>query len=166
MSSVSFIITVITIIIYSGDVIGSLDDSPQCRYCYDPPPLPMITHKSTDPFAPLPQLPDGANSLVVGRLGDRPDPLVLVGGNCALQGFDADGNDPYWNVTGDNIRSMALIDLNQNGQNQVPVGAAWALADPGQGEVLDIKPFPQCQKSVVRNDVLNLIRSLLTPLRS
>ena len=56
---------------------------------------------------------------MVGRLGERPDPLVLVGGNCALQGFDADGNDPYWNVTGDNIRSMALIDINQSGQNQV-----------------------------------------------
>ncbi|KAF0313264.1 Bardet-Biedl syndrome 2 [Amphibalanus amphitrite] len=69
------------------------------------------------------ELPDGANSLVVGKLGDRPDPLVLVGGNCALQGFDADGSDPYWNVTGDNIRSMALIDLNQNGQNQLLVGS-------------------------------------------
>ena len=69
----------------------------------------------------LPQLPDGANSLVVGKLGDRPDPLVLVGGNCALQGFDAEGNDPYWNVTGDNIRSMALIDLDQTGQNQVRI---------------------------------------------
>ncbi|XP_037069324.1 Bardet-Biedl syndrome 2 protein homolog [Pollicipes pollicipes] len=68
-------------------------------------------------------LPDGANALVAGRLGDRPEPLVLVGGNCALQGFTADGSDPYWNVTGDNIRSLALMDFNQTGRNQLLVGS-------------------------------------------
>ena len=27
-------------------------------------------------------------------------PLAIVGGNCSIQGFDYEGNDPFWTVTG------------------------------------------------------------------
>lgn len=41
---------------------------------------------------------DGANVVVVGKLGDSKDPLVFVGGNCSIYGFDASGQDRYWTV--------------------------------------------------------------------
>lgn len=41
---------------------------------------------------------DGANAIVLGKLGDIPSPLAIIGGNCALQGFDYEGNDHFWTV--------------------------------------------------------------------
>lgn len=44
------------------------------------------------------QVTDGANAIVLGQLGDIPNPLAIIGGNCALQGFDSEGNDHFWTV--------------------------------------------------------------------
>lgn len=44
------------------------------------------------------QVTDGANAIVLGKLGDIPSPLAIIGGNCALQGFDYQGNDHFWTV--------------------------------------------------------------------
>lgn len=46
----------------------------------------------------LPQVADGANAIVLGTLGDISSPLAIIGGNCALQGFDHEGNDLFWTV--------------------------------------------------------------------
>jgi len=42
---------------------------------------------------------DGANAVVIGRLGNIQSPLAIVGGNCSIQGFDAVGDDAYWTVS-------------------------------------------------------------------
>ena len=34
----------------------------------------------------------------MGYLGGFEKPLAVVGGNCSLQGFDHEGNDPFWTV--------------------------------------------------------------------
>lgn len=44
------------------------------------------------------QVPDGANAIVLGKLGNIQSPLAIVGGNCALQGFNYEGNDLFWTV--------------------------------------------------------------------
>lgn len=44
------------------------------------------------------QVADGANAIVLGKLGNIQTPLAIVGGNCALQGFDYEGNDQFWTV--------------------------------------------------------------------
>ena len=44
------------------------------------------------------QVPDGVNSLLVGQIGTDPTPLVIAGGNCSVQGFNADGDDHFWTV--------------------------------------------------------------------
>lgn len=44
------------------------------------------------------QVADGANAVVLGRLGDIPAPLAIIGGNCSLQGFDYQGSDHLWTV--------------------------------------------------------------------
>lgn len=45
------------------------------------------------------QAADGANAITIGMLGDMQQPLAIVGGNCSLQGFDYEGNDPFWTVS-------------------------------------------------------------------
>ena len=44
------------------------------------------------------KLPDGANAMVIGELGEMKEPLLFVGGNCAIQGFDHLGEDKFWTV--------------------------------------------------------------------
>ncbi|KAK7870413.1 hypothetical protein R5R35_003747 [Gryllus longicercus] len=69
------------------------------------------------------EIPDGANVIVIGRLGSFKTPLAIVGGNCSIQGFDFEGNDPFWTVTGDNVCSLALLDYDQDGDNELIVGS-------------------------------------------
>ncbi len=71
-------------------------------------------------------VPDGVNALVVGQLGianEETKPLAIVGGNCSIQGFDYEGNDPFWTVTGDNVSSLNLIDYHNNGNQRLVVGS-------------------------------------------
>lgn len=44
------------------------------------------------------QVTDGANAIVLGKLGDIQSSLAIIGGNCALQGFDYEGKDQFWTV--------------------------------------------------------------------
>lgn len=53
------------------------------------------------------QIPDGVNSLVIGKLANTESPLVVAGGNCTLQGFDAAGEDQFWTVR------CLLLDFHQ-----------------------------------------------------
>lgn len=45
------------------------------------------------------QLPDGANAMVIGGTEEIGGPLLFVGGNCAIRGFDHDGEDKFWTVS-------------------------------------------------------------------
>lgn len=45
------------------------------------------------------QLPDGANAIIIGQLSEDDPCLALVGGNCAIQGLDFEGQDKYWTVS-------------------------------------------------------------------
>ena len=65
------------------------------------------------------QVADGVSSLLIGSVGSYIDPLVVCGGGCSLQGFDSEGNDPFWTVTGDNVTSLALMDFDSDGKNEV-----------------------------------------------
>ncbi|EGD73023.1 hypothetical protein PTSG_12207 [Salpingoeca rosetta] len=50
---------------------------------------------------------DGCSALCIGKLKDS-DPLVFIGGTCSIYGYDADGNDQFWTVTGDDVTAMAV----------------------------------------------------------
>ncbi|XP_077499227.1 BBSome complex member BBS2-like [Amblyomma americanum] len=69
------------------------------------------------------EVADGANSVTTGYLGSLRNPVVLVGGNCSIQGFDHQGEDVFWTVTGDNVRALALYDYNKDGLNELLVGS-------------------------------------------
>ena len=63
--------------------------------------------------------PEGASSLRCGAArvsrarasSDEPseDPLLLVGGNCSLQGLDASGEEAFWTVASDVVASLGVF---------------------------------------------------------
>ncbi|XP_046890773.1 Bardet-Biedl syndrome 2 protein homolog [Hypomesus transpacificus] len=83
--------------------------------------LAYDVHDNADIF--YREVTDGANAIVLGKLGDIRSPLAIIGGNCALQGFDYEGNDQFWTVTGDNVRSLVLCDFTGDGKNELLVGS-------------------------------------------
>ncbi|XP_073707130.1 BBSome complex member BBS2 [Garra rufa] len=83
--------------------------------------LAYDVHDNTDIF--YKEVSDGANAIVLGKLGDIKSPLAIIGGNCALQGFDFNGIDQFWTVTGDNVRSLVLCDFTADGKNELLVGS-------------------------------------------
>ena len=58
-----------------------------------------------------------------GRFGTLEIPLALVGGNCSIQGFDHDGGESFWTVTGDNVSAMAFCDVDGDGELELLVGS-------------------------------------------
>ncbi|KAF0041486.1 hypothetical protein F2P81_007384 [Scophthalmus maximus] len=83
--------------------------------------LAYDVHDNADVF--YREVSDGANTIVLGKLGDIRSPLAIIGGNCALQGFDYAGADHFWTVTGDNVRSLVLFDFTGDGKNELLVGS-------------------------------------------
>eukprot|EP00656_Telonema_subtile_P027317 TRINITY_DN2936_c0_g1_i4.p1 TRINITY_DN2936_c0_g1~~TRINITY_DN2936_c0_g1_i4.p1 ORF type:complete len:708 (+),score=238.48 TRINITY_DN2936_c0_g1_i4:70-2193(+) len=69
------------------------------------------------------EVPDGINSLTFGKVGSSPLPLAVVGGNCSIQGFDFEGNEAFWTVTGDVVSSLAFCDVEGDGLNELIVGS-------------------------------------------
>ncbi|CAF0848460.1 unnamed protein product [Rotaria sp. Silwood1] len=67
--------------------------------------------------------PDGAHAITIGHWGELPEQLAIVGGNCSIHGFNKKCEDVLWTVTGDNVSSLALLDFNSDGYNELVVGS-------------------------------------------
>ncbi|ESO03961.1 hypothetical protein HELRODRAFT_99764 [Helobdella robusta] len=95
---------------------------------------------------------DGSNVIVIGRMGLMDDEMVVVGGNCSIQGFDYQGNDCFWTVTGDNVTSLALMDFDGDSKMELLVGS----------EDYDIRIFKKDEifAEISENEVLNNIYAL------
>jgi Bardet-Biedl syndrome 2 protein len=92
--------------------------------------------------------------MILGKLPTIETPLAVVGGNCSIQGFDYQGNELFWTVTGDNVSSLAFCDANDDGENQLLVGS----------EDFEIRIF---QQETAINEVTETDRVVaLTPIRS
>jgi len=70
------------------------------------------------------EVPDGVNALAFGTLASLPAPVAMVGGNCSLQGFNAQGQEVFWTVTGDNVSALAFREPNKDGKQEVRQMAA------------------------------------------
>lgn len=68
-------------------------------------------------------IPDGVNVITVGKFGTSTSPLALVGGNCSIQAFNGEGNEELWTVTGDNVSTLMLSDIDGDGRNEMVVGS-------------------------------------------
>ncbi|CAM9282098.1 unnamed protein product [Ectocarpus fasciculatus] len=51
---------------------------------------------------------DGVNALHVGKMSNLSSPLVIVGGNCSILGYDKEGSEVFWTVTGDNVSALTM----------------------------------------------------------
>ncbi|PIK53965.1 putative Bardet-Biedl syndrome 2 protein-like [Apostichopus japonicus] len=83
--------------------------------------LAYDVQNNTDVF--YKEAPDGVNAIAIGKLGSIDSKLAISGGNCALQGYDIEGNDLFWTVTGDNVCSLALSDFAGEGISELIVGS-------------------------------------------
>lgn len=63
--------------------------------------------------------PNGVSHIVVGKFGKNTEPLAIIGGNGSVHGFDHQGNEVFWNVVGDDVKSMILMDYDKDGTNEV-----------------------------------------------
>ncbi|ETV96086.1 hypothetical protein H310_10727 [Aphanomyces invadans] len=77
--------------------------------------------KNSDTF--YKDVPDGVNTMLFGTLPNIPSRMVMVGGNCSIQGFDREGNETFWTVTGDNVTALALCDVSGRGNEELVVGS-------------------------------------------
>ncbi|KAG2486168.1 hypothetical protein HYH03_015132 [Edaphochlamys debaryana] len=66
---------------------------------------------------------DGVNAALVGPYASFDQQLAIVGGNCSIQGYSADGSEVFWTVTGDNVAALAFCDVDQDGRNELLVGS-------------------------------------------
>ena len=55
------------------------------------------------------------NTLVFGSFKEIGSPLVIVGGNCSLIGYDLYGEERFWSITGDNIQALEFLDFDKDG---------------------------------------------------
>ncbi|VDM97509.1 unnamed protein product [Thelazia callipaeda] len=65
---------------------------------------------------------DGVNCIQVGNFSTY-EKLIFCGGNCAIWGFDIEGKDVFWTVTGDNVLSLCLSDIDNDGISELIVGS-------------------------------------------
>ncbi|KAH9150352.1 hypothetical protein AeRB84_006779 [Aphanomyces euteiches] len=77
--------------------------------------------KNSDTF--YKDVPDGVNTMLFGSLPNIPSKMVMVGGNCSIQGFDREGNEMFWTVTGDNVTALTLCDVTGGGKDELVVGS-------------------------------------------
>lgn len=52
---------------------------------------------------------DGVSAMTFGPVVQSNQPLALVGGNCSVLGYDAEGNEAFWTVMGDNVTAMTTV---------------------------------------------------------
>ncbi|XP_027838207.2 Bardet-Biedl syndrome 2 protein homolog isoform X2 [Aphis gossypii] len=69
------------------------------------------------------EIPDGVTAIAIGKLNFMKDPAIIIGGNCSIQAFDCKGNEILWTVTGDNVRSIIVMDIDLDGSNELLVGS-------------------------------------------
>ncbi|EQC35357.1 hypothetical protein SDRG_07069 [Saprolegnia diclina VS20] len=77
--------------------------------------------KNSDTF--YKDVPDGVNTMLFGSLPTIPSRMVIVGGNCSIQGFDKEGTELFWTVTGDNVTAMTICDVSGSGKDELVVGS-------------------------------------------
>jgi Bardet-Biedl syndrome 2 protein len=66
---------------------------------------------------------DGVGALSVGVIQSIGKPVLVVGGNCSILGFNNEGSEVFWTVNSDNVSSLAFSDIDSDGIVQLIVGS-------------------------------------------
>ena len=131
--------------------------SPSNLLCYD-------VHNNKDIF--FADVPDGVEDIAFGRLAAdsarrAQEPLVYVGGNCSIQGFDSKGEEQFWTVTGGKVCSLAhSVPHADAGIYDVQIGREIPGGNPGAllvgGDDFEIRVFKEEESAleIVEADVV------------
>eukprot|EP00347_Sterkiella_histriomuscorum_P000293 403376439 len=69
------------------------------------------------------EVSDGVNCLTFGTFPEIGSPLILAGGNCSITGFDYQGEERFWTVTGDNATALEFMDWDEQGDPELLAGS-------------------------------------------
>lgn len=69
------------------------------------------------------EVSDGVHSLLFANMAGVDDPMVITGGNCSITGFDHQGDEAFWTVTGDNAMALETLDIDNDGVDELLVGS-------------------------------------------
>ncbi|KAL3287517.1 hypothetical protein HHI36_001986 [Cryptolaemus montrouzieri] len=69
------------------------------------------------------ECPDGVKAIALGNFGDVKSPLLLIGGNSSIHGYNHEGTEMFWTTIGDVITSMVLMDYNKDSLDELVVGS-------------------------------------------
>eukprot|EP00002_Diphylleia_rotans_P031077 TRINITY_DN6438_c0_g1_i3.p1 TRINITY_DN6438_c0_g1~~TRINITY_DN6438_c0_g1_i3.p1 ORF type:complete len:353 (-),score=74.27 TRINITY_DN6438_c0_g1_i3:1230-2288(-) len=89
---------------------------------------------------------DGVNAIVLGQVAPE-EKYAIVGGNCSIVGFNGEGEEVYWTVTGDNVSSMIMCDINEDGRSELIVGSEDCDIRVFQGEEI-IAEYTEAEKVI------------------
>lgn len=64
---------------------------------------------------------DGANCIIVAKVGWLLNQVAIVGGNCSVTVLDAQGTEIFWTVMGGVVTSLSVFDFDGDGENEVDV---------------------------------------------
>jgi Bardet-Biedl syndrome 2 protein len=87
--------------------------SPSSLMCYDVLNNKTIFNKD---------VMDGVYCIATGNFSNYTCPLCIVGGNCSLQGFDIQGDEKFWTVSGGNTQCLSLNDVDDDCFYELIVG--------------------------------------------
>lgn len=66
---------------------------------------------------------DGVNALAIGKATNQSGDIIIAGGNCSILGFDDKGKEVFWTVTGDNVSSLTLCEIDSTNASSLLVGS-------------------------------------------
>lgn len=66
---------------------------------------------------------DDASCMSIGVIGSMTKPLLFVGGNILITGYDNEGNEAFSSLTGDNISASMICDVDADGVNELAIGS-------------------------------------------
>lgn len=95
---------------------------------------------------------DGVNRMTFGKLGASANPLVFVGGNCSIQGYDGEGEEQYWTTAGGDVTSLCLADINGDNENELLVGSDDYVIYMYQDESM----IAECKETAAVTELCNL----------
>ncbi|KMQ98241.1 bardet-biedl syndrome 2 protein [Lasius niger] len=68
------------------------------------------------------EMSDGANCIIVAKVGWLPNQVAIVGGNCSVTVLDAQGTEIFWTVMGGVVTSLSVFDFDGDGENELLIG--------------------------------------------
>jgi len=103
---------------------------------------------------------EGITAMAIGMIGYLEKPLVFVGGSCSVLGFDYKGNESYWTVSGDNVSSLMVLDIDSDGVKELVVGSDDAEIRVFRGESVLHEVDTFCASGSLHNMPTRIVDSL------